>query len=219
MAKSLEEKARDKKPLVRSSVATDENAPLKLLELLSNDTDDMVRGDVATNESASEAILRKLSTDSDESVRCAVASNKTTPLDILATLLTDKSKYVKQNAKDNPNSKKIGKSQSADQKQTSLKPKKSESAKSKPINGEFSSQELTASVFTYTSAQFKKIKLYNNSLEYIIFISFFAVNVITFFHVRSSGSFFSNFAGSMIWYNFSFLFIYLKHFENILKKN
>ena len=159
MAKSLEEKARDKKPLVRSSVATDENAPLKLLELLSNDADDMVRGDVATNESASEAILRKLSTDSDESVRCAVASNKSTPLDILATLLTDKSKYVKQNAKDNPNSKKIGKSQSADQKQTSLKPKKSESAKSKPINGEFSSQELTASVFTYTSAQFKKIKL------------------------------------------------------------
>ena len=65
----------------------------------------------------------------------------------------------------------------------------------------------------------KKIKLYNNSLEYIIFISFFAVNVITFFPVRSSGSFFSNFAGSMIWYNFSFLFIYLKHFENILKKN
>jgi hypothetical protein len=59
MAKSLEEKARDKKPLVRSSVATDENAPLKLLELLSNDTDDMVRGDVATNESASEDILRR----------------------------------------------------------------------------------------------------------------------------------------------------------------
>jgi O-antigen ligase len=65
----------------------------------------------------------------------------------------------------------------------------------------------------------KKIKLYNNSLEYIIFISFFVVNVITFLPVRSSGSFFSNFAGSMIWYNFSFLFIYLKHFENILKKN
>jgi O-antigen ligase len=65
----------------------------------------------------------------------------------------------------------------------------------------------------------KKIKLYYNSLEYIIFISFFVVNVITFFPVRSSGSFFSNFAGSMIWYNFSFLFIYLKHFENILKKN
>ena len=132
---------------------------MKLLELLSNDSDNMVRGDVATNESASEDILRKLSTDSDESVRCAVASNKSTPLDILATLLTDKSKYVKQNAKDNPNSKKIGKSQSADQKQAPPKLKKSESTKSKPINREFSSQELTASVFTYTSAQFKKIKL------------------------------------------------------------
>jgi hypothetical protein len=73
MAKSFEERARNKKPLVRSSVATDEKAPLNLLELLSNDLDDMVRGDVATNESASEDILRKLSKDLDESVRCAVA--------------------------------------------------------------------------------------------------------------------------------------------------
>jgi len=159
MAKSFEEKARDKKPLVRSSVATDENAPLKLLELLSNDIDDMVRGDVATNESASEDILRRLSSDPDESVRCAVASNKSTPLDVLATLLTDKSKYVKQNAKDNPNAKKIGKSQGAAQKQVPPKSKKSDGAKLKPIDGEFSSQELTASVFTYTSTQFKKIKL------------------------------------------------------------
>jgi len=159
MAKSLEEKARDKNPLVRSSVATDEKAPLKLLELLSNDPEDMVRGDVATNESASEDILKKLSKDSDESVRCAVASNSSTPLDVLAVLLTDKSKYVKQNAKDNPNSKKIGKPQGIVQKQPLPKSTKTDSNKSKPINGEFSSQELTVSLFTYTSTQFKKIKL------------------------------------------------------------
>jgi len=160
MAKSLEEKARDKKPLVRSSVATDEKAPLSLLELLSNDDDDMVRGDVATNESASEDILRKLSKDHDESVRCAVASNSSTPLDVLAVLLADKSKYVKQNAKDNPNSKKVG----ADTKSSKNAPQKTIAAKksnpkAKPVNGEFSSQELTASMFSYTPAEFKKIKL------------------------------------------------------------
>ena len=65
----------------------------------------------------------------------------------------------------------------------------------------------------------KKIKSYYNSYEYLMFICFFAVNVFTFFPIRSSGSFFSNFAGSLIWYNFSFLFIYLKHFENSIKKN
>jgi hypothetical protein len=160
MAKSLEEKARDKKPLVRSSVATDEKAPLKLLELLSNDPEDMVRGDVATNESASEDILRKLSKDSDESVRCAVASNSSTPLDVLAVLLTDKSKYVKQNAKDNPNSKKI----SSDKKSSGAAPKKvavvkKSNFKAKPVNGDFTSQEVTASMFSYTPAEFKKIKL------------------------------------------------------------
>jgi hypothetical protein len=160
MAKSLEEKARDKKPLVRSSVATDEKAPLKLLELLSNDPEDMVRGDVATNESASEDILRKLSKDSDESVRCAVASNSSTPLDVLAVLLTDKSKYVKQNAKDNPNSKKI----SSDKKSSGAAPKKvavvkKSNSKAKPVNGDFTSQEVTASMFSYTPAEFKKIKL------------------------------------------------------------
>jgi hypothetical protein len=160
MAKSLEEKARDKKPLVRSSVATDESAPLKLLELLSNDADDMVRGDVATNESASEDILRKLSKDEDESVRCAVASNRSTPLDILAVLLTDKSKYVKQNAKDNPNSKKIG----ADKKTLTkvaakTSPSKKTGTKTKPVKDDFTSQEVTASLFSYTPAEFKKIKL------------------------------------------------------------
>lgn len=160
MAKSLEEKARDKKPLVRSSVATDEKAPLKLLELLSNDPEDMVRGDVATNESASEDILRKLSKDPDESVRCAVASNSSTPLDVLAVLLTDKSKYVKQNAKDNPNSKKIGpdKKSSGGATKKAAAVKKS-NPKAKPVNGEFSSQEVTASMFSYTPAEFKKIKL------------------------------------------------------------
>jgi hypothetical protein len=160
MAKSFEEKARDKKPLVRSSVATDEKAPLKLLELLSNDPEDMVRGDVATNESASEDILRKLSKDLDESVRCAVASNSSTPLDVLAVLLTDQSKYVKQNAKDNPNAKKIG----SDKKSLGATPKKvtavkKSNPKAKLVNGEFSSQELTASMFSYTPAEFKKIKL------------------------------------------------------------
>ena len=65
----------------------------------------------------------------------------------------------------------------------------------------------------------KKIKSYYNSYEYLMFICFFAVNVFTFFPIRSSGSFFSNFAGSLIWYNFAFLFIYLKHFENSVKKN
>jgi hypothetical protein len=160
MAKSLEEKARDKKPLVRSSVATDESAPLKLLELLSNDVEDMVRGDVATNESASEDILRKLSKDLDESVRCAVASNKSTPLDVLAVLLTDKSKYVKQNAKDNPNSKKIGSAKKPPVKAASkaVASKKS-GAKTKPVNGDFTSQEVTVSLFSYTPAEFKKIKL------------------------------------------------------------
>ena len=160
MAKSLEEKARDKKPLVRSSVATDEKAPLVLLELLSNDDDDMVRGDVATNESASEDILRKLSKDLDESVRCAVASNSSTPLDVLAILLNDKSKYVKQNAKDNPNSKKVG----ADKNTSKAVPQKAIAAKksnpkAKSVNGEFSSQDITACFFSYTSAEFKKIKL------------------------------------------------------------
>ena len=65
----------------------------------------------------------------------------------------------------------------------------------------------------------KKIRLHYHSYEYVIFISFFLVNILTFFPIRSSGSFFSNFAGSLIWYNFSFLFIYLKHFENIFKKD
>ena len=65
----------------------------------------------------------------------------------------------------------------------------------------------------------KKIKSYYNSYEYLMFICFFAMNVFTFFPIRSSGSFFSNFAGSLIWYNFSFLFIYLKYFENSIKKN
>jgi hypothetical protein len=160
MAKSLEEKARDKKPLVRSSVATDESAPLKLLELLSNDVEDMVRGDVATNESASEDILRKLSKDLDESVRCAVASNKSTPLDVLAVLLTDKSKYVKQNAKDNPNSKKIGSAKKPPVKAASkAATSKKSGAKTKPVNGDFTSQEVTVSLFSYTPAEFKKIKL------------------------------------------------------------
>lgn len=160
MAKSFEERARDKKPLVRSSVATDEKAPLKLLELLSNDADEMVRGDVATNESATEDILRKLSKDLDESVRCAVASNSSTPLDVLAILLTDKSKYVKQNAKDNPNSKRIG----SDKESSGATTKKAASVKksnpkAKPVNGEFTSQEVTASIFSYTPSEFKKIKL------------------------------------------------------------
>ena len=65
----------------------------------------------------------------------------------------------------------------------------------------------------------QKIKLYYNTYEYVIFISFFTVNILTFFPIRSSGSFFSNFAGSLIWFNLSLLFIYLKNFENILKKN
>lgn len=64
----------------------------------------------------------------------------------------------------------------------------------------------------------KKINLYNSSYEYILFVAFFIVNFLTFFPFRSSGSFFSNFSGSLIWLNFSFLYIYLKHFENILKK-
>ena len=64
----------------------------------------------------------------------------------------------------------------------------------------------------------RKIKLYYNSHEYVIFIAFFLVNILTFFPLRSSGSFFSNFYGSLIWFNLSFLFIYLKHLENIIKK-
>jgi O-antigen ligase len=64
----------------------------------------------------------------------------------------------------------------------------------------------------------RKIKLYYNTYEYVIFISFFTVNILTFFPIRSSGSFFSNFAGALIWFNLSFLFIYLKNFENILQK-
>lgn len=160
MVKPLDERARDKKPLVRSGVATDEKCPLELLELLSNDPEDMVRGDVATNESASDSILRKLSKDPDDSVRCAVASNNSTPLDVLEVLLADKSAYVRQNAKDNPNSKKI----SSDKKSSGATAKKvvavkKSNSKAKPVKGEFSSQEVTASVFSYTPAEFKKIKL------------------------------------------------------------
>ena len=36
---------------------------------------------------------------------------------------------------------------------------KKSNPKAKPINGEFSSQEVTASMFSYTPAEFKKIKL------------------------------------------------------------
>jgi len=64
----------------------------------------------------------------------------------------------------------------------------------------------------------KRIELYSDSYEYALFVAFFVVNFLTFFPLRSSGSFFSNFSGSLIWLNFSFLFIYLKHFESILKK-
>jgi len=157
MPKSIEEKVKDKNPSVRCSVASDEKAPLKLLEILANDPDEAVRGDLSTNESASEEILRKLAADPDESVRCGVASNPSTPLDVLAVLLSDKSKYVKQNAKDNPNSKKIGKSSVATSKEVKITSKGN--AKAKPVNGEFSSQELTASLFSYSVSQFKKIKI------------------------------------------------------------
>ena len=107
MGKTLEQKARDKDPLVRCSAAMDENAPLELLELLSNDSDSLVRADVASNERSSEQILRKLSKDDDETVRCGIASNPLTPIDILEILSNDKSKYVKQNVKFNPKSKAI----------------------------------------------------------------------------------------------------------------
>lgn len=157
MAKSIEEKAKDKNPLVRCSVASDEKAPLKLLEMLASDSDPAVRGDLSTNISASEDILRKLSIDSDESVRCGVASNSSTPLDVLKVLSTDKSKYVKFNATANPNFKKIPKSTSSGGKQQ--KDEKKSAGKSKSINGEFSTRELTASLFTYSISQFKKIKL------------------------------------------------------------
>jgi len=64
----------------------------------------------------------------------------------------------------------------------------------------------------------QKIKYYINTYEYVLFVTFFAVNILTFFPLRSSGSFFSNYAGSLIWFNLSFLFIYLKYFETKLER-
>ena len=63
----------------------------------------------------------------------------------------------------------------------------------------------------------KKIKYI---FEYNIFLSLIAICIAVFFPIKATGSFFSNFYGSLIWYNLTFLFVYLLYFQNIFfKKN
>jgi len=60
----------------------------------------------------------------------------------------------------------------------------------------------------------KKNFLYDKS-EFLVFLSFLLVCLTVFFPVKASGSFYSNFYGSFIWYNMSMLVAYLQ----VLKKN
>ena len=57
-----------------------------------------------------------------------------------------------------------------------------------------------------------------NTIQYSVFLSFFAVSSMIFFPFKATGSFFSNFYGSFIWYNLTILYIYLLYFQNLLKK-
>lgn len=65
---------------------------------------------------------------------------------------------------------------------------------------------------------FKNLKKFENTIQYNLFLSFFTVSIIIFFPFKASGSFFSNFYGSFIWYNLTILYIYLLYFQNLLKK-
>jgi O-antigen ligase len=64
----------------------------------------------------------------------------------------------------------------------------------------------------------KNLKKFENTIQYNLFLSFFTVSIIIFFPFKASGSFFSNFYGSFIWYNLTILYIYLLYFQNLLKK-
>jgi O-antigen ligase len=55
--------------------------------------------------------------------------------------------------------------------------------------------------------------------QYNIFLSFIIVCLAMFFPFKATGSFYSNFYGSFIWYNLTILYVYLKYFQNLIKKN
>jgi O-antigen ligase len=63
----------------------------------------------------------------------------------------------------------------------------------------------------------KNIKNFKDKIEYNVFLSFFAVSLTIFFPIKSSGSFYSNFYGSFIWYNLTALYIYLQYFNNLIE--
>ena len=64
----------------------------------------------------------------------------------------------------------------------------------------------------------KNLKKIKNTIQYNVFLSFFAVSFIILFPFKATGSFFSNFYGSFIWYNLTILYIYLLYFQNLLKR-
>ena len=63
----------------------------------------------------------------------------------------------------------------------------------------------------------KNVRNLKDTIEYNVFLSFFAVSLTIFFPIKSSGSFYSNFYGSFVWYNLTALYIYLQYFQNLLK--
>jgi len=64
----------------------------------------------------------------------------------------------------------------------------------------------------------KNLKKIKNTIQYNVFLSFFAVSFIILFPFKATGSFFSNFYGSFIWYNLTIVYIYLLYFQNLLKR-
>jgi hypothetical protein len=160
MSDSLRDKAMSKDFMDRCEAACDVVVTVDLLELLSNDLDANVRGVVGENQITPQHILQQLSQDPDSGVRCTVARNPSTALEILLILLDDTDEYVRKGAKNNPNSKNIRRHliKSSDHNELEIDNKKSKIKESKAVK-KFTTQELTASLLTYSISEFKLINV------------------------------------------------------------
>lgn len=85
----LEMLAKDKDFEVRKAVAENKNSPASILEKLSNDKDSDVRAMVAASPAATPAVLEMLARDKDKWVRENVAKNLCTPINVLEALAGD----------------------------------------------------------------------------------------------------------------------------------
>lgn len=85
----LEMLAKDKDFKVRKAVAENKNSPASILEKLSNDKDSDVRAMVAASPAATPAVLEMLARDKDNWVRENVATNLCTPINVLEALAGD----------------------------------------------------------------------------------------------------------------------------------